>query len=112
MGFWQRLFGGREPPKLEALEKEEGGERFIQVAYHDGKRHGPYRRFRRDGSLLEEGTYDHGEREGAFVIHARDRRIEGAYRAGKLHGVHRELAVDGSVLDEREYADGEVVNGP
>jgi antitoxin component YwqK of YwqJK toxin-antitoxin module len=94
------------------IEDEEHGTRLLEVEYRDGVRDGAYRRWRHDRTLLEEGVYVAGKREGAFVIHGRKVRIDGNYHADELDGIHRATRPDGSIESEREYRDGVLVRGP
>lgn len=102
MSWLRRIFGGNSRGVVEPKA-------VLDVGYRNGKRHGPYQRYRADGSLLEEGTYVDGERDGPFMMYLKDSHAEGTYRNGKLHGTYRVTRSDGTIELEKEYVDGVVI---
>ena len=41
----------------------------------DGQMHGPWEFFRRDGSLMRAGSFNHGVQVGVWITYARDGRV-------------------------------------
>ena len=71
----------REVPTLEKAKPiratdhyEDGGIRF-RGANLEGKMHGPWEFFRRDGSLMRSGSFDRGKQVGIWRTHDRSGRV-------------------------------------
>lgn len=128
MGFWSFFFG--EAP---VTAPREGGYRdgkqhgvwiewvkdgfspqpyLMESTYRDGVRNGPYREFR-DGRVLERGAMVNGKLDGAIQYFRDDgtRRTEISYAEGRLHGWWREYSPMGLVDKEKEYRDNKLWTG-
>lgn len=74
----------------------------------DGRLHGPYERFYRDGSVFGRGAYRNGAWDGPFESYYRDGTLwmEGRYEEGSLDGSYVAYAEDGTVEERGTYAAG------
>jgi hypothetical protein len=86
----QMLDGPSRPPAVPAgaVFCEETGEWEIGARDAEGRRHGPTRAYRRDGTLASEHGYLDGLLEGRFRRFHPDGTVarEGTFRGGKPHG--------------------------
>lgn len=72
----------------------------------DGRLHGAYERFYRDGSVFGRGAYRNGAWHGPFESFYRDGTLwmEGRYEEGSLDGPYVAYAEDGTVQERGTYA--------
>lgn len=74
----------------------------------DGRLHGPYERFYRDGSVFGRGAYRNGAWDGPFQSFYRDGTLwmEGSYVEGALDGAYVAFGEDGTVQERGRYVRG------
>jgi antitoxin component YwqK of YwqJK toxin-antitoxin module len=56
-------------------ERYDNGELMYTGQHKNGKMHGPWVFYRRDGSRMRTGSFDMGERAGVWRTYARDGRL-------------------------------------
>ena len=77
-------------------------------AWREGRRHGTFRRFDREGRPVAEDTWRHGRLEGPWRRFHPDGRVAamGERRAGETEGVVRRFDREGRLLEETGYRGG------
>lgn len=60
---------------VEAVEAYDSGKPKLRGFYRDGKMHGEWSWWRRDGSLMRTGTFDRGRQVGTWRTHDREGRV-------------------------------------
>jgi antitoxin component YwqK of YwqJK toxin-antitoxin module len=75
-----------------------------------GQKHGEYKRFDIDGTVLESATYDHGLQIGKRVIYFEKNKVEqeSEYQQGVMHGILKVYYRSGGLKTEATYTNGEM----
>jgi antitoxin component YwqK of YwqJK toxin-antitoxin module len=60
---------------IEAIDHYPNGNVRFRGVNVDGEMHGSWRFYRADGSLMREGSFDHGRQVGTWRTYARDGRL-------------------------------------
>jgi len=60
---------------IPATDHYENGSVRFRGANLEGKMHGPWKFFRRDGSLMRSGSFDRGKQIGIWRTHARSGKV-------------------------------------
>lgn len=60
---------------IAAIDRYDNGTIRFRGANRDGKMHGPWRFFRRDGSLMRSGSFDRGTQVGVWRTYDRSGRV-------------------------------------
>jgi hypothetical protein len=94
---------------LQRAMVRKGKRDVLIINYDHGVPHGPFREFRADGGLKQQGQFVHGLREGAWAAwwesgNIRSRR---QYLAGSLEGTQRVYHANGQLRTEYGMASGE-----
>jgi hypothetical protein len=82
---WQRQFGGSRLEHGRCRKYDKAGRLKIEQEFRDGKPHGAYRYYGHLGSVVEEGRYEHGWKEGEWI----EERDENSERRGPMHRSQR-----------------------
>jgi antitoxin component YwqK of YwqJK toxin-antitoxin module len=106
------LVQGADDGPRRVVESYPDGARHLEYGVLDVKgkpqKHGAYREWSRDGTLLTDGEYDHGAESGAWTFNDEHgvRRETGTYAKGERTGTWAEFRPDGTKLREGRYARG------
>ena len=63
------------PKRTVAIDRYDNGKVRFRGANLDGKMHGPWKFFRRDGSLMRSGRFDRGTQVGVWRTYDRDGKV-------------------------------------
>lgn len=98
-----------EQGRLQRITLKRGGAAVLTANYTDGVPHGPFRMFRRDGGLLEQGQFEHGLREGPWTSWYENGNIRARrnYTHGGLDGKQRAYFDNGQLKLEYDMANGD-----
>ena len=79
-----------------------------EAAYKNGKKHGPYKAYWKNGKLHAKINYKNGLPEGVVKKYYHDGRLfeESHYKDGKKDGILKRLDSKGTILQRDVYKDG------
>ena len=60
---------------IPATDHYDNGSVRFRGANHAGKMHGPWKFFRRDGTLMRSGSFDRGKQVGVWRTYGRDGKV-------------------------------------
>ena len=84
---------------------------ITRIEYKNGKRHGFYKYFHKNGQLMFRGSYTNGILQGAFEEFYENGQLQetGDYKNGKQHGSWEFFEEDGNLVSRTIFKNDQVV---
>lgn len=89
------------------------GKLMVETKYSNGEIHGSYKEWREDGMLKTETTYKNGFENGLYVMYNKNGGllIKSYFKDGYMYGVSQQWHENGKLYIERNYFTRDILNG-